>query len=133
VPNPSKYNPQIAWRVGVTPWSIDDCKWLEHSPHRAHRVRRRFRDESFCHDRERDYPPSCDGVAVQPLEAGRRLRVPFMLPPSPSQEWLRKVSREEAGAHSLFDLAMKHCRDCVGIEPSTIAATVEQYSASGTA
>jgi hypothetical protein len=92
VPNPSKHYPQIGWHVGVTSWSIDHRKWFERRPHRAHRVRRRFRGESFCHDRERDW------VAGRPLEAGRRLRVPFMLPPSPCQEWLREVSREEAGA-----------------------------------
>ena len=130
MPKPSNYYPQIARHVGVTPWSIDDCKWLEH---RRHRVRRHLRNESFCHDRECDCPPSCEWVAVQQLEAWHRLRVPFMLPPSPYEEWLREVSREEAGAHSLFDLAMKHCRDCVAIEPSTIAAIVEQYSVSGTA
>jgi hypothetical protein len=133
VPNPSEHYPQIGWHVGVTPWSIDHRKWFERRPHRAHRVRRRFRGENFCHDRERDYPPGCDWVGVRPLEAWRRLRVPFMLPPSPYEEWPREVSRDEAGARSLFDLAMKHCRDGVAIEPSMIAAMVEQYSISGTA
>ena len=98
MPNPSKHYPQIGWHVGVTSWSIDHRKWFERRPHRAHRVRRHLRNESFCHDRECDCPSSCEWVAVQQLEAWHRLRVPFMLPPSPCQEWLREVSREEAGA-----------------------------------
>ena len=68
MPNPSKRYPQIAWHVGVTPWSIDDRKWFERRPHQP-TGETHLRNESLCHDRQCEYLSSCDRVAVQQLEA----------------------------------------------------------------